>query len=327
MKKFFIPLSFTLLFLLLSLFFISETKAQNTTYIPQGSFHYGATGSEVERLQDALVVLGYLQLSSSDYDNGGYGSFGPKTRAALAQYQADNGIFGGNNGYYYGPQTRQNLQDDLSVSASSNPNSGLAVQPTVPGANGGISSNGSTQTSPPPVVNGNPTQSNNSTANPPASQTTTSCFKPTTSVPSYTLQARVTYFYPGDGSFGGWGTATNLDLHNFVLSQNSPYFPYPCRIFGAAAVDPHLIPYGSLIKVSTPSVGDFYYIAADTGPDVVSRKASIKSRSYGADGKPLPIVDLFSQTPNYNAFNSVVTITPKFFTISGGSYNVSGGSI
>ncbi len=104
MKKIII-FSFILIF---SLVFSSiPTVIQASSSIPQTSFHYGAQGSEVQKLQDALVNLGYLQLTADQY-SGGYGIFGRKTRAALALYQADNGI-DGNKGYYYGSLTRNSL--------------------------------------------------------------------------------------------------------------------------------------------------------------------------------------------------------------------------
>ncbi len=170
MKK----LSFFSLSLLISvaltsfLFNATAVHAQALSSIPQTNFHYGAQGIEVQKLQDALVNLGYLQLTADQY-SGGYGIFGRKTRAALEQYQADSGISGAVNGYYYGPHTRESLQNDLGA-GESNDLAALPPLPTQPtfqanGIGGGGNSN-------------QPASSPDTTAAPPSVPTPTDGSKP-----------------------------------------------------------------------------------------------------------------------------------------------------
>jgi GH24 family phage-related lysozyme (muramidase)/peptidoglycan hydrolase-like protein with peptidoglycan-binding domain len=54
-----------------------------------GSIKQGATGSGVKTLQDDLVKLGFMSRSEV---NTGYGTFGPKTEAALKSFQASVGL-------------------------------------------------------------------------------------------------------------------------------------------------------------------------------------------------------------------------------------------
>jgi len=59
------------------------------TLTGDGSIKRGATGDAVKTLQDALVKAGFMTRSDV---NTGYGTFGPKTEAALKSFQASVGL-------------------------------------------------------------------------------------------------------------------------------------------------------------------------------------------------------------------------------------------
>ncbi|NMO18066.1 hypothetical protein HPC49_09990 [Pyxidicoccus fallax] len=65
-------------------------------------------GPEVRKLQDALVKLGYMTQAQV---NTGPGIFGPKTEAAVAKFQKDQGI--SPNSGIYGPRTRAAMTEAL----------------------------------------------------------------------------------------------------------------------------------------------------------------------------------------------------------------------
>lgn len=76
-----------------------------TLNIPQANLTRGDVSPEVEQLQKDLVSLGYMTQEEMDT---GPGTFGPRTQAALAAFQADHGI--DSDGSAYGPQTRAAMQ-------------------------------------------------------------------------------------------------------------------------------------------------------------------------------------------------------------------------
>ena len=60
---------------------------------------------------------------------------------------------------------------------------------------------------------------------------------------------------------------------------------------GVCAVDPKLIPYGSLLQI--PGMGN--YVAVDTGSAVISRQAAVGSARTAAERNAL-VVDLFFES-------------------------------
>ncbi|AGC47077.1 hypothetical protein MYSTI_05801 [Myxococcus stipitatus DSM 14675] len=76
--------------------------------LPRKDLKRGDSGPEVQQLQDALVELGYLTEAQAAT---GPGEFGPKTQAALEQFQADQGVTP--NGQYAGA-TREAMSQALS---------------------------------------------------------------------------------------------------------------------------------------------------------------------------------------------------------------------
>ncbi|WP_224371572.1 glucosaminidase domain-containing protein [Hyalangium versicolor] len=75
----------------------SELKGMS---LPSGDLEKGARGPEVEQLQKALVKLGHMTQKEM---NTGPGVFGPKTQAALKEFQAAHGVDAIGR---YGPKTR-----------------------------------------------------------------------------------------------------------------------------------------------------------------------------------------------------------------------------
>ncbi len=98
--------------------------------VPQGTLRKGSSGPEVEKLQLALVKLGFMTQSAM---NTGPGTFGSRTDASLRSFQRAAGI--GADGVY-GPQSRAALQSALQ-------NGGVKPGPTPP-----------TGPTPPPPANG-----------------------------------------------------------------------------------------------------------------------------------------------------------------------------
>ncbi len=70
-------------------------------------------------------------------------------------------------------------------------------------------------------------------------------------------------------------------------------YPSPTKM-GIAAVDPSIIPYGSIIEVPTIFGTPYRFIAADTGSDVVNRTAA------KINGSNSPVIDLFMQVSEWN---------------------------
>ena len=69
---------------------------------PQTNLQPGMTGTAVKQLQDYLVANGYM--SQADVSTG-YGTYGPKTTAAVTAMQNKLGVNNSSGPGYYGPQT------------------------------------------------------------------------------------------------------------------------------------------------------------------------------------------------------------------------------
>lgn len=80
----------------------SGTPGATTVAAPQVSLQPGQTGDEVKKLQDYLVANGYMTQAEVDT---GYGTYGPKTKSAVAKMQSALGVSAGSNAGYYGPKT------------------------------------------------------------------------------------------------------------------------------------------------------------------------------------------------------------------------------
>ncbi len=103
--------------------------------LPAGDLEKGAKGEAVKQLQTALVKAGTL--SQADM-NTGPGVFGPKTQAALKEFQAKHGV---PNTGYYGPLTRAAFEKlGAKVGGSSGTTGpGPVTGPSEPGTKGGVS--------------------------------------------------------------------------------------------------------------------------------------------------------------------------------------------
>ncbi|MDC0711533.1 N-acetylmuramoyl-L-alanine amidase [Stigmatella sp. ncwal1] len=73
---------------------VASTTAASVSAPPAG-LSKGDTGPNVKKLQDALVKTGYMTRAQV---NTGYGTFGPKTEAAVKKFQADKKL--PTTGYY-----------------------------------------------------------------------------------------------------------------------------------------------------------------------------------------------------------------------------------
>jgi len=105
---------------------------------------------------------------------------------------------------------------------------------------------------------------------------------------------RVTAYWAGEGDYytGHHISATGVHLHG-----------------GHCAVDPRIIPYGSVVVVD--GVGKF--LAVDTGSAVVARKAARKAAHTSEERKAL-VIDLFFESRK--AGEAFVANAPKYAFIS-----------
>jgi len=85
---------------------------------PTVSLQPGMTGSEVKKLQDYLVSLGYM---TPEEVATGPGIYGPKTTAAVAKLQSDLGVDTGGYAGYWGPKTLAKLQSSTVAPATTTP--------------------------------------------------------------------------------------------------------------------------------------------------------------------------------------------------------------
>src|SRR3990167_5409083 len=78
---------------------------------PTTSLQPGATGSSVKQLQDYLVSQGYMTQAEV---NTGYGTYGPKTTAAVKRLQEARGVDNSTGPGYWGPRTISALSGSAS---------------------------------------------------------------------------------------------------------------------------------------------------------------------------------------------------------------------
>ena len=96
--------------------------------VPAADLTRGDVSPEVEQLQNDLVSLGYMTQAQMDT---GPGTFGPRTQAALAAFQADHGI--DDDGSHFGPLTRAALQQSQPAGPSA-PSSAAGARVSNPAA-------------------------------------------------------------------------------------------------------------------------------------------------------------------------------------------------
>ncbi|MDY7229873.1 peptidoglycan recognition protein family protein [Hyalangium rubrum] len=103
------------------------TATASTVSAPPAGLKKGAEGPQVKQLQDALVQIGYMTRAQV---NTGYGTFGPKTEAAVKKFQADKGL---PTTGYYGTMTNAALKKALGQGTSKPPVEGPSTPPSKPG--------------------------------------------------------------------------------------------------------------------------------------------------------------------------------------------------
>ncbi|WP_164012330.1 peptidoglycan-binding protein [Pyxidicoccus trucidator] len=86
----------------------SKPPSTGNVSVPKTNLRREAEGPEVLKLQNALVKLGYMTQAQV---NTGPGIFGPKTEAAVAKFQKDQGI--SPNSGIFGPKTRTAMTEAL----------------------------------------------------------------------------------------------------------------------------------------------------------------------------------------------------------------------
>src|SRR3990167_474344 len=74
---------------------------------PTTNLQPGATGAEVKKLQDYLVSQGYMTQEQVDT---GYGTYGPRTTAAVKALQEKLGVDNSTGPGYWGPRTLAAVQ-------------------------------------------------------------------------------------------------------------------------------------------------------------------------------------------------------------------------
>jgi peptidoglycan hydrolase-like protein with peptidoglycan-binding domain len=85
----------------------SAPSTSPSSAVPQTDLERGESGPEVEKLQHALVQLGYM---TEQQVRTGPGVFGPQTEAALKRFQTEHGVPSTGT---YGPQTRKALSSEV----------------------------------------------------------------------------------------------------------------------------------------------------------------------------------------------------------------------
>jgi 3D (Asp-Asp-Asp) domain-containing protein len=117
------------------------------------------------------------------------------------------------------------------------------------------------------------------------------------------MDVRATTYHKTEAGADG-GTRRGLSSLSLKLSDAGP------KTVGSIAIDPEVIPYGSLIIVTTKRGERNYFLCVDTGGDVKKRKASqvlAKKQKLGAEYAKRPVIDIYS-TKSYNDWMSVVVI-------------------
>jgi 3D (Asp-Asp-Asp) domain-containing protein len=82
------------------------------------------------------------------------------------------------------------------------------------------------------------------------------------------------------------------------------------KTVGSIAIDPKVIPYGSLVIITTKRGDASCFLCVDTGGAVKSRKAAkvlAKKQKLGKEMAGRPVIDIYS-TKNYDEWMSVVVI-------------------
>jgi 3D (Asp-Asp-Asp) domain-containing protein len=85
------------------------------------------------------------------------------------------------------------------------------------------------------------------------------------------------------------------------------------KVVGSIAIDPKVIPYGSLVIVTTKRGESHLFLCVDTGGAVKSRKASkalAKKQKLGSDWSKRPVIDIYS-AKHYEDWMTVVVIKDK----------------
>lgn len=103
---------------------------------PNTALQPGMTGPAVQKLQNYLVSKGLM--SQADLA-GGYGTYGPKTQAAVAQLQTQLGVDNSSGPGYFGPKTMSAIQ------SAGLGGSGITTPPTGPSNGTQTQQNGGTQ--------------------------------------------------------------------------------------------------------------------------------------------------------------------------------------
>jgi len=93
-------------------------QAAKGTQLPPPSVNLqpGATGEDVKKLQDYLVSKGLMTQAEVDT---GYGTYGPKTTAAVAKLQQQLGVDNSSGVGYFGPKTMAAISGSTSTSGTS----------------------------------------------------------------------------------------------------------------------------------------------------------------------------------------------------------------
>jgi 3D (Asp-Asp-Asp) domain-containing protein len=140
-----------------------------------------------------------------------------------------------------------------------------------------------------------PGQAQTVTKTPAATMTSHAGTEPTPGrISSGVRLGRITAYWAGEGDYftGRLISATGVRLHD-----------------GHCAVDPSIIPYGSVVEVA--GVGKF--LAVDTGSAVVARKAAREDAHTSEERKAL-VIDLFFKSRK--AGEAFAAIAPKYALIS-----------
>ena len=93
----------------------TTAAASSTPTLPTGTLDRGDKGTAVAQLQTALVKLGNMTQAEM---NTGRGIFGPRTEAALKEFQAKHKLVADG---VYGPKTRAAMQKALAPAAPPKP--------------------------------------------------------------------------------------------------------------------------------------------------------------------------------------------------------------
>lgn len=85
----------------------TKKRVNNSVSFPTTNLQPGSSGSSVKQLQDYLVANGYMTQAQV---NTGYGTYGPRTTAAVKKLQEDLGVDNSTGPGYFGPRTIAAIQ-------------------------------------------------------------------------------------------------------------------------------------------------------------------------------------------------------------------------